>query len=159
MAQVWRLERDGVTRKQISFEDVGVDDFAVSPVDGTVALVSNNSLILVNARGKNRRLIVEAQRDTSQESHYRNTVSSPAFSPDGRTLAYALNGIHLYDLSTKNDIHALTNPEPESDDALGYAKGVYRPASWSPDGSRLLILMSYYEGYLLEVMNPGTLDF
>ncbi|MEN6570898.1 MAG: hypothetical protein ABFD24_03555 [Anaerolineaceae bacterium] len=154
-AQVWRLERDGVTTRQITFEESGVEDFAVSPRNGALALVSGNSLSVVDSEGRNRRLIAEAPRDASLKSYYRNTIASPAFSADGRTLAYGWNGVHLSDLATNRDIHALTNPEPESDDAQGYARGVYLPVAWSPEDSRLLITMSYYEGYQLAVLQPG----
>lgn len=155
-AQVWRLERDGVSRQLVSHEQNGVQDFSVSSVNGSLALVSNNSLTVMDAKGRNRYLVIEAQLGNSLESQYRNTVANPLFSPDGRMLAYALNGIHLYDLVTGSDAHVVVNPGKESNDALSYATGRYQPVAWSPDGNQLLISMSYYEGYQLAVIEPGS---
>ena len=159
ISQVWRLEKDGVTRKMVTIEELDVSAFAISPADRKLALISDNKLILMDAKGRNRTLITEKQFDGSMESYYRNMITSPTFSPDGQTLAYGMNGIHLYNLSTGDDAHVLTNPENPTDDALGYATGNYTPVSWSPDGSRLLIKMSYYESYLLSIMDPDGENF
>ena len=37
---------------------------------------------------------------------------------------------------------------------MDYAKGAYTHGSWSPDGSRLLITMSYYEGCIPVIISP-----
>ncbi len=153
-AQVWRLERDGFTRRQITDEDAGVDEFAVSPADGTIAFVSDNQLFLMDGDGENRRLVADdSQVDTeAEESWFRSTIESPVFSPDGRTLAYAFDGLHLYNLVTSEDKHVLTNLGNLLGESFVFDKEVYIPGPWSPDGSQLLIIMGYYEGSTLAVM-------
>ena len=59
LLQVYRLEKDGKTVKQITFEPAKVDSFDPSRVDGSVVYVSNNQLLLVNADGSNRRVLLD----------------------------------------------------------------------------------------------------
>ncbi len=157
-AQVWRMERDGITKDQITDESAGVDAFAVSPADGTLAFVSGNQLFLVDGNGENRRLIADgSQLDSAvEDAYFHNTVDAPVFSPDGRTLAYAFDGLHLYDLASGEDQHVLTNLGNLLGESFVFAKEAYTPGPWSPDGSRLLIIMGYYEGSTLAVMEPGA---
>src|SRR5690242_1232116 len=49
LLQVYRLERDGVTVKQVTFEPAAVEDYDVSRQNGSIAYVSNNQLLWVNA--------------------------------------------------------------------------------------------------------------
>ena len=51
IAQVFRLETDGKTLHQITFEPSAVGSYDVSLVDGSVVYVSNNQLLLINADG------------------------------------------------------------------------------------------------------------
>jgi WD40 repeat protein len=157
-AQVWRLERDGVTRQQVTFEEAGVDDFSVSSVNGDLAFVSANRLFLVKADGEARRLIADGNTvDPMTEDYgFRGIVSDPSFSPDGKTLAYAFNGLHLYDTATGQDQHVLTNLGNLLGESFVFALEAYYPGAWSPDGKHLLVVMGYYEGSTLAVMEPGA---
>jgi Tol biopolymer transport system component len=154
-AQVWRLEADGFTRVQITSEEAGVDEFAVSPADGSIAFVSNNQLFLLNGDGENRRLIADGSEVDKEAEDYmfRGFLSSPVFSPDGRTLAYGFDGLHLYDVASGEDEHVLTNLGNLLGETFVFAKENYSPGPWSPDGSMLLILMGYVEGSTLAVMD------
>lgn len=154
-AQVWRLERDGVTRLQLTNEAAGVDEFAVSPADGSLAFVSGNQLFLMDGSGEARRLVAgEGLAEQGGEGfYYHKMVGSPVFSPDGHTLAYALDGLHLYHLSSGEDEHVLANLGNLLGEAFVFSKELYSPGPWSPDGSKLLIVMGYYEGSTLAVMD------
>jgi Tol biopolymer transport system component len=155
-AQVWRLEADGFTTVQITHEEAGVHDFAVSPADGSLAFVSNNQLFLVDGDGENRRLVADdSQVDKEGEDYaFRGFIEAPVFSPDGRTLAYAFDGLHLYNLASGEDEHVLTNLGNLPGEPFVFAKENYFPGPWSPDGSKLLIIMGYFEGSTLAVMDP-----
>ena len=53
--QVFRMEKDGRTVKQVTSEPGDLTHYAVSPVDGSVAYVFGNQLIWVNVDGTGRR--------------------------------------------------------------------------------------------------------
>lgn len=154
-AQVWRLDADGVTATQITHEESGVQDFSVSPADGLLAIVTNNQLFLADPNGADRRLIADAGAvdENIEEYYFRATISDPVFSPNGATLAYGFDGIHLYEVASGEDRHVLTNLGNLLGETFVFAKEVYAPGPWSPDGSRLLIIMGYFEGSTLAVMD------
>src|SRR5687768_15166007 len=49
LAQIFRLDKDGMTVTQITFEPANVDNYDVSRLDGSVVYVTNNQLLTVNA--------------------------------------------------------------------------------------------------------------
>jgi hypothetical protein len=55
-------------------------DYGVSPVDGSVAYVVENQLLLVNADGSDRRVLVEGGI-VDVNNPFVNRISSPVFSP------------------------------------------------------------------------------
>ncbi len=154
-AQVWRLETDGVTRTQVTHEGAGVGDFAVSALDGSIAFTSDNHLFLVDGNGNDRRLVADDSLVdwNAEDAAFRGSIENPVFSPDGRTLAYGFDGLHLYDIKTGTDEHVLTNLGNLMGEPFVFDKEVYVPGPWSPDGSRLLIIMGYYRG-----QHPGGDD-
>jgi Tol biopolymer transport system component len=154
---VWRMEADGTTTTQLIDEGLGVDDFSVSMADGSLAFISNNQLFLVDGDGQNRRLVSDGSQVDKQIEDYvfRGFVESPGFSPDGRTLAYAFDGLHLYNVASGQDEHVLTNLGNLLGETFVFNKENYYPGPWSPDGNKLLIIMGYFEGSTLAIMEPG----
>src|SRR5215208_134210 len=59
ISQIYRMERDGKTKTQLTFESVNVWDYDISVADGSLAYEVNNQLLLINADGSNRRVLVE----------------------------------------------------------------------------------------------------
>lgn len=157
-AQVWRLEPDGITTVQLTHEEAGVLEYAVSPTDGSLALVINNQLFLQDADGEHRRLVADGNQVDKETPDYafRGFVGSPVFSPDGQTLAYAFDGLHLYTIATGQDDHVLRNLGNLLDETFIFVKENYSPGPWSPGGDKLLIIMGYYEGSTLAVMESGN---
>lgn len=151
------MELDGITRTQVTHEPAGVDGFSVSPVDGALALVSGNKLYLVSPKNQTRQMIADGgEINGSDHPAYSSMISNPLFSPDGKTMAYTWNGIHIFKIPTGIDDHVLPNPVIVNGTAQDYAKGAYSPGHWSPDGTQLIVVMSYYEGCTLSVLEPGT---
>jgi Tol biopolymer transport system component len=155
--QVWKMKADGTTITQLTDEQFGVDDFSVSMADGNLAFISNNQLFLVDGDGQNRRLVADGSKVDKETEDYifRGFVESPVFSPDGRTLAYAFDGLHLYNIASGQDKHVLTNLGNLLGETFIFSKENYYPGPWSPDGHKLLIIMGYFEGSTLAIMEPG----
>ena len=128
IAQVHRLETDGKTVKQITFEPVAVGLYDVSLADGSVVYVANNQLLLINADGSGRRLLVDGG-PINPNNPGENSLHHPVFSPDGQTLAYAHNGLNLYNVATGVSRLVLQDE-------------LYRPEKYSPDGAKLLMTVS-----------------
>jgi Tol biopolymer transport system component len=140
ISQVYRLERDGTTRTQLTFETVNVWDYDVSRADGNLAYEANNQLVLVNADGTNRRVLAEGTPNPDAPSFY-----SPTFSPDGQTLAYAHNGLNLYAVSTGASSLVLTDQVQDPGDGSAIPVETYSPESYSPDGTKLLVALGHWE--------------
>jgi len=155
LTQVFRIERDGTTQHQLTFEPVNVNDYDVSLADGSVAYVANNQLLLVNADGSGRRVLVDGG-PVDENSPFLNLINSPVFSPDGQTLAYGYKGLNLYAVSTGVSDLVIENQIDDSNSSFLFPKELYWPERYSPDGSKLLITLGYYEGASAAVYDPAT---
>jgi len=119
--QVFRMEQDGKTIKQLTNEPVNVTDYDISQANGSLAFVTNNQLILMNADGSNRFVI--------------DSGSHPAFSPDEKTLAYSHDGLTLFDFSTGTSSLVLVDQPLDG----SIPPEFYIPDKFSPDGTKLLL--------------------
>jgi dipeptidyl aminopeptidase/acylaminoacyl peptidase len=126
ISQVYRLERDGRTKTQLTFEPASVEDYDISPADGSIVYVMNNQLLWVNADGSNRRVFAEQG-------------TQPVFSLDGKRLAFAHGGLNIYDLSTS--ANTLLIPDHPNDGSM--PPETYTPETFSPDGTKLLVSIGH----------------
>ena len=148
--QIARLESDGATVTQITDEALPVTDFDISPVDGAIAFVADNQLVAVDAAGANRRTLFSAPPvDPAADGAINQTVMAPRFAPDGAELAFGFGGVQLLTMEDFAEPEMLlasaafpdfSADEPPPADPIRF----YWPASWSPDGTRLLIDFGYY---------------
>ncbi|HEX9388296.1 MAG TPA: hypothetical protein VF918_18365 [Anaerolineales bacterium] len=155
LTQVFWIERDGTTQHQITSEPVDVSDYDVSLTDGSVAYVANNQLLWINADGSNRRLILDAGA-VDPNNPFITNISSPVFSPDGQTLAYGYKGLQLYTVSTGQSNLVIENQIDDAGGGLFVPRELYSPERYSPDGTKLLITLGYYEGASSAVYYPAT---
>ncbi len=154
LLQVFRMEKDGKAVRQITFEPVEVRDFDPSPVDGSVAYVSNNQLLLVNADGSNRRVLLDGgSQDVNNP--FLNAVSSPVFSPNGKTIAYGFKGLNFYALDSGVSNRVIENIIEDAGGGFQFPRELYSPDKYSPDGSKLLITLGYYEGASSAIYYPA----
>jgi WD40 repeat protein len=155
LTQVFRIERDGTTQHQITSEPVNVNDYDVSLVDGSVAYVANNQLLWINADSSNRRVIVDGGA-VDPNNPFISNMSSPVFSPDGQTLAYGYKGLQLYAISTGQSNLIIENQIDDAGGGLFVPRELYSPERYSPDGTKLLITLGYYEGASSAIYYPAT---
>ena len=155
LVQVYRLEKDGKTVKQITFEPAKVDYYDVSSADGSVAYVSNNKIYTVNADGGNRSMIVDGGPTDPNEA-FVNHITVPLWSPDGQTIAYGYRGINIYSIINGQPTQLLED-KLKTDNGVTLGE-VNIPISYSPDGSKLLIKIVPLasEGGMMAVFTPGN---
>lgn len=148
--QIFRIEADGATRTQITYEvpfnpdALAVIDFAVSPADNTLAYIVQrdgpSALLRSGPDGEDPTPLFESETVN---------VGDPVFSPDGRQIAVRLQGPFdqpdsfqsgLYLIPTEGgEPQLLVADDPIEDPAtVSEAAGV-APQAFSPDGSRLLV--------------------
>jgi hypothetical protein len=141
LAQVFRLGTDGKSLTQITFEPVAVTGYDISPIDGSVAYVANNQLLSINADGSGRSMLADGGPVDSNDP-FISTLSSPAFSPDGQTIAYSNRGLMLYSLvaGTSTMAHEETRVDPITSSTVP-AK-IFIPQKYSPDGTKILITVA-----------------
>jgi hypothetical protein len=146
-SQVWRLSNDAAVLTQITFEANPVTDYAVSPVNGALAYITDNRLYFASATTGKRILVVDgvapSVASTAQpEEASRSRISSPAWSPDGKSLAYGYGGINIFlpgnGKVTRLLANGLLSSADKSDDGT---QAIYAPYAWSPDNRRLAIEM------------------
>ena len=155
LTQVFRLERDGTTQHQITSEPVSVSDYDVSLTDGSIVYVANNQVLWINVDGSNRRLILDGGA-VDPNNPFLVSISSLVFSPDGQTLAFGYKGLQLYSVSTGQSQLVLENQIDDQGGGLFLPRELYSPERYSPDGTKLLITLGYFEGASAAVYYPAT---
>ena len=138
LLQVFRVEEDGNTTKQITFEPAAVSRYDVSIVDGSVVYVANNQLLLINADGSGRRVLVDGG-PVDPNNPIEDSLSNPVFSPDGGTIAYGYKGLNLYNVSTGASDRVLEKPVVDPVTGATRQGELYWPEKYSPDGEKLII--------------------
>ena len=153
--QIFRLEADGSTQYQVTSEPEGVNDYDVSLVDGSVAFVANNQLLFANPDGSERRILVDGG-SVDPNNPFITAIKSPVFSLDGQTLAYGYKGLQFYSFATGESRLAIENQIDDVGGGLFVPRELYEPERYSPDGTKLLITLGYYEGGSSAIYYPAT---
>jgi hypothetical protein len=150
--QIWRIERDGVTRRQITFERERVGQFDIARGD--------NALVYLVGSNENRQIV--RLDESGRREMLSGPVFSPRLSPDGERMAFQLfqpvdgmqigrdqgsdTGIYLqYRNGGRPGLIQASDPITDTDNPPIDARLFY-PIAWSPDGGRLLIGAYYAVG-------------
>jgi hypothetical protein len=174
--QIWRLERDGASKRQVTFETRPVLAFDVRPADnGLVYIIGDPSL-----PGSDRVLV--ALDASGRTELVRGPIGAPLVRPGGDEIVFRLyepvdglviggDGRGLPGIwgTTRRGGRPFSvqpdDPPPSSNASVDPARpetfaNEYDPITWAPDGSRLL--MSAYPGFgeaappKLKVMADGS---
>jgi len=157
LQQVFRIAGDGTSLQQLTFEPVAVDIYDVSIVDGSIAYISSNQLLWADSNGAGRRVLVDGGTPPA-EDNFTQRVGSPAWSPDGGTIAFAFDGLNFYSMSTGTSTRALEN-QIDTSGGFPVVRELYAPNKYSPDGSKLLIIIGFYESGTLAVYDLASGSF
>jgi len=152
--QLFRLAADGATRTQLTFEPANVTAYDVNQNDGRVVYISNNQLLIVNADGSGRQTLLDGGAQDANNP-FLNAVQGAAWSPDGETIAYGFGGLNLYSVATGVSNRVLDNKIRAVDDQFKFPDELYWPDRFSPDGTKLLITLGYYEGASAAIYTPA----
>lgn len=150
--QIFRMEKDGKTVHQVTSESSDIGPYDVSLIDGRVAYIANNQLIVINPDGSTRTVLVDGGPVDPNEPVV-NSLGNPVWSRDGRTIAYAHNGLSFYSMDTGESRLVLENKFTEIS-GMKIPSEVYSPTSYSPDGKKLLIGIGFYEGGTMAIYYP-----
>ncbi len=152
--QVYRLDADGVTVTQLTFEPANVEGYDVNPLDSSLAYVANNQLLRMNADGSGRQVLMDGGPLDPNEP-YLNAVSSPVWAPDGVTIAFGYTGLSFYSTVTGTYATSVANV---IDDVGGISvpREIFHPERYSPDGLHLLLFVGWYEGGTYAVFTPAS---
>jgi hypothetical protein len=146
--QIWRMDIDGKNLTQLTDEAAPVTDFDVSRPDGRLIYVSDNDLVVADADGSNRVVLVDGPPKPAMDATDRinREVRQPRWSPDGTQIAFGLGGVHVISASgglSTTLVQSDPMPQPPDYQSEGPVQ-FYWPNSWSFDGSRVLAEFAYF---------------
>jgi hypothetical protein len=153
--QVFRLDRDGETVTQLTFEPVEVKEFDVSLADGSVAYISNNQILTVNADGSNRAMIFDGGA-MDEVNPFLTSIRGLAWSPDGLTIAFGYQGLNLYSIIDGLSNRVLDDVVRIMEGNFAFPEELYIPELYSTDGSKLILTLAYYEGASTAIYSPAS---
>lgn len=152
--QIFRLERDGETVTQVTAEPADVDSFDVNQNDGRVVYISNNQMILINADGSGRQILLDGGvKDVNNP--FLNSIQTAVWSPDGQTIAYGYGGLNFYAVATGVSNRVIENLLDDIGNGFIIPRELYIPSRYSPDGTKLSVTLGYYEGASMAIYYPA----
>jgi hypothetical protein len=155
VTQIFRIESDGITQRQVTSESFNVIEYDVSVMDGSVAYVANNQLLYANADGSERRVLVDGG-EVDLNNPFITLITSPVFSLDEQSIAYGYKGLQIYSFAADESELILENQIDDLGDGTFVPKELYSPERYSPDGTKLLITLGYYEGASSAIYDPAA---
>ncbi len=134
--QIWRIETDGKTKRQITKLGTEVRDFDISPITGELAYSTANGIFIADALGNNpKRISIPGLKiDPRWDWEFFRGL---AWSPIEKRLAFGYKGkLLIYDPELSS-FQVIESPSNEY--------GLWGPFddAWSPDGKQMLVEIAY----------------
>ncbi len=132
----------------------GVNGFDISPIDGSIVIAARGALWVLDTKGKNPHQLIDALPNPEIMGDGAN-ISDPAWSPDGKWIAYADGGIRVMNIASKKRTDVIENKC--FDDGLSSSVGPcfygvsYQTPNWSPD-STMLLFKSQNADYFFQML-------
>lgn len=154
-AQLFRLAKDGKTKRQVTFEPADVESYDVNQNDGRVVYVANNQMLVTNNDGSGRQMLLDGGV-VDVNNPFLNKIQSVAWSPNGETIAYGYKGLNLYAVASGVSNRVIEDQIRDMGNGFEIPQEMYWPDSFSPDGTKLLITLGYYEGAGAAIYYPAS---
>ena len=154
--QIFHMNKDGITIEQDTFETADVSGFDVSPLDGSLALVVQNTLFTQNNDGSERITILASPLPENEADRKVRAILNPRWSQDGKALAFSYEGLNIYHTHTGIATKLLDHEIIGSGQLLWTT---YIPHSFSPDSKKLLVDISKYESSNTGIYDLATGEF
>jgi Tol biopolymer transport system component len=140
---------------QVTAEPADVEYYDVNQNDGRIVYISNNQMLLINADGSGRTLLLYSG-STDVNNPFLVDIQSAVWSPNGETIAYGFGGLNLYAVGTGVTNRMMDNQTREMEGGMIFPDELYWPDRFSPDGEKLLITLGYYESASAAIYYPAS---
>ena len=149
---LFRLEPNGVEVIKITDEPLEVTDFAINPLDGSVAYITDNKIMHAGALGENKQVLIDGEPISQTDQYFwREKIGCPSWSPDGKILAFSQGGLRFLHMQSNKVTLEVENLITTVTGIGDIPKEIYAPSLWSPDSTRLIVDIGYYEGSTIGV--------
>ncbi|MEB2287189.1 MAG: hypothetical protein OZ934_03660 [Anaerolineae bacterium] len=149
VTQVWRLARAGGPAQALTASAAPVIGYGLAPSGDRLAYVSRGALAVARLDGAEQRSLAALEGD-ARPSH-------PAWSPDGARLAYHDGrGLWVAAADGSSPPRLVAQNVPFAENVSPGDVRVYFDPQWSPDGTRLLVGVGFWEGMTFAALDAGT---
>jgi len=138
VVQVWRLPGNASPPEPITNASYDVTAYDIS-VDGTQVVFTSNGNLYRSTIGTS-----DIQEIAVLAKGAHSPTGTPAFSPTGRRIAFASNGLYIYDTGLKDSVRLLLDIAPPNYPAE--KTQIFDQPRWSPDGLWMLLRVTYFQG-------------
>jgi dipeptidyl aminopeptidase/acylaminoacyl peptidase len=153
--QLYRMEVDGKTTSQVVQAPAGITDYDVSLQTGAIAYVTENDLMILRPDDSTPvKILDEIPQDGSDGFYAHHTIAYPVWSHDGTKLAFYHQGLVVF-LPATGEMKTFRQNQVDEGDFL-IVRELYLPDQWSPDDSKLLVTITYYESGTSAVYDFNT---